>query len=136
MVIAVCFTNAPAPFEVAVDANGERRAVAVLAPDSPWRRIADVAFDRRGREVLVKVESSDVPVKTLFLDGAETPFRTLRDGRAGWPFVLAAETCAALKPGARLLVDVHFADGGRALAPARVLPRPATPILDVHTSLE
>ena len=34
-VIAVCFTNAPAPFEFVVDANGERRAVAVPAPDSP-----------------------------------------------------------------------------------------------------
>ena len=83
-----------------------------------------MAFDRRGREVFVKVESRGVPVKTLFLDGAETPFRTLRDGRAGRPFVLAAETRPALKPGSRLLVDVRFADGGRALAPARVLRAP------------
>ena len=51
-VIAVCFTNAPAPFELAVDANGERRTVAVSTPDSPWRRIADVAFAPRGRSLL------------------------------------------------------------------------------------
>ena len=59
--IAVCFTNAPAPFELAVDANGERRTVSVPAPDSPWRRIADVAFAPRGRSVFVKVESRGVP---------------------------------------------------------------------------
>ena len=123
-VIAVCFTNAPAPFELAVDANGERRTVAVPAPDSPWRRIADVAFAPRGRSVFVKVESRGVPVTSLFLDGAETTFRTLRDGRTGHPFVLAAETRAALRPGARLLVDARFADGGRALASARVLRGP------------
>ena len=108
-VIAVCFTNAPAPFELAVDANGERRTVAVPAPDSPWRRIADVAFAPRCRSVFVKVESRGVPVKTLLLDGVETPFRTLCDGRTGRPFVLAAEARAALRPGARLLVDVRFA---------------------------
>ena len=45
-VIAVCFTNAPAPFELAVDADGGRRTVAVPTPDSPWRRIADVAAPR------------------------------------------------------------------------------------------
>ena len=123
-VIAVCFTNAPAPFELAVDANGERRTVAVPAPDSPWKRIADMAFAPRGREVFVKVESRGVPVKTLLLDGVETPFRTLRDGRTGRPFVLATETRAALRPGARLLVDARFADGGRALASARVLRGP------------
>ena len=123
-VIAVCFTNAPTPFELAVDANGERWTVAVPTPDSPWRRIADVAFAPRGRSVFVKVESRGVPVKTLLLDGVETPFRTLRDGRTGRPFVLAADTRTALKPGARLLVDVRFADGGRALASARVLRGP------------
>ncbi len=123
-VIAVCFTNAPAPFELAVDANGERQTIAVSAPDSPWKRIADVAFAPRGRSVFVKVESRGVPVKSLLLDGVETPFRTLRDGRTGHPFVLAAETRAALRPGARLLVDARFADGGRALASARVLRGP------------
>ena len=123
-VIAVCFTNAPAPFELAVDADGGRRTVAVPAPAFPSRRIADVAFAPRGRSLFVKVESRGVPVKTLLLDGVETPFRTLCDGRTGRPFVLAAETRAALKPGARLLVDVRFADGGRALASARVLRGP------------
>ncbi|MBQ6923050.1 MAG: hypothetical protein IJQ73_00265, partial [Kiritimatiellae bacterium] len=131
-VIAVCFTNAPTPFELAVDANGERRTVAVPTPDSPWRRIADVAFAPHGRSVFVKVESRGVPVKTLLLDGVETPFRTMRDGRTGRPFVLAAETYAALRPGARLLVDARFADGGRALASARVL---RGPVLEARVTL-
>ena len=123
-VIAVCFTNSPAPFELAVDANGGRLAVAVPAPSFPRERIADVAFAPRGREVFVKVESRGVPVKTLLLDGGETPFRTLRDGRTGRPFVLAAETPKALRPGARLLVETRFADGGRAFASTRVLRGP------------
>ena len=59
-VIAVCFTNVPAPFELAVDANGERRTVAVPAPDSPWRRIADVAFASRGRSVFVNLKRAVV----------------------------------------------------------------------------
>ena len=133
--LAVCFTNSPAPFELSLDANGERLAVAVPAPSFPRERIADVAFAPRGREVFVKVESRGVPVKTLLIDGVETPFRTLRDGRTGRPFVLAAETPKALRPDARLLVETRFADGGRAFASTRVLRGPvlAVQVADERT---
>lgn len=121
--LAVCFTNSPSPFELAVGANGGRVTAAVPAPSFPRERIADIAFAPRGREAFVKVESRGVPVTMLLLDGSETPFHTLRDGRTGRPFVLAAETPKALRPGARLLVETRFADGGRAFASTRALVR-------------
>lgn len=121
-VVALCFTNAPAPFTLSLDGNGERpAAVSVPAPAPPRRRICDVAFAPRGPEVFIKVESSGVPVSSLSLDGVGTPFDVLRDGRVGRPFVLAAKTRSALRGGDRLLVEARFADGGRAMASARVL---------------
>ena len=123
-VVAICFTNAPAPFELSVAANGERLSVAVPAPSPPRKRVADVVFAPRGREVFVKVESHGVPATSMRINGAETPFRVLADGRRGRPFVIAARVPSSLREGDRVLVKVRFADGGRALAPARVLRKP------------
>lgn len=123
-VVAICFTNAPAPFELSVAANGERLSVAVPAPSPPRKRVADVVFALRGREVFVKDDSRGVPADSLRIDGRETPFRVLADGRRGRPFVIAARAPSSLREGDRVLVEVRFADGGRAIASARVLRKP------------
>ena len=123
-VVAICFTNAPAPFELSVAANGERLSVAVPAPSPPRKRIADVVFAPRGREVFVKVEPHGVPATSMRINGAETPFRVLADGQRGRPFVIVAKAPSALCEGDRVLVEARFADGGRALAPTRVLRKP------------
>ena len=126
-VAALCFTNTPPPFTLSLRAGDDGHTVSVPAFRMPGKLIADVAWSADSRTAYLKAESRGVPVKELLVNGRAVPFEVLKDGRTGFPLVLAAP----VRPGSRALFEAVFADGERAFASTRPLPGP---VLDVQSA--